>query len=330
MQLPLVRQTRLSIVQREMRRIRLWLRIIGLALVWPWLTAAAAAAQDFALQQIAPGVYAHPGAIAQADAINQGDIANLAFVVGERGVAVIDTGGSVAVGRRFLAAIRAVTDKPVLYVVNTHEHPDHVFGDAAFAETGAAFVGHKNLPRALAARGPFYLKRFRDILGPAAVDEVRFPKPSVLVDDSLELDLGGRKLELRAWPPGHTDCDLTVYDAQSRTLFAGDLLFKGHLPVIDGSIKGWIGELDALAALPATQAIPGHGPLVEPWPAALADERRYFATLTHDLKDALGRGEDMRRAADTAAASERERWRLFDDYNARNASAAYAEYEWDP
>ena len=58
--------------------------------------------------------------------------------------------------------------------------------------------------------------------------------------------------------------------------------------------------------------------------------RRYVATLTKDLKGALGRGEDMRRAADTAAASERGRWRLFDDYNARNASAAYAEYEWDP
>ena len=303
---------------------------LAVALGWTSLAGGGAAATDFALQQIAPGVYAHHGAVAETDASNQGDIANLGLVIGERGAAVIDAGGSVEVGRRFLAAIRAVTDKPILYVINTHEHPDHVFGDAAFADSGAVFVGHKNLPRALAQRMPFYLKRFRSILGGAAVDEVRTPSPSVLVEDALTLDLGGRKLELKAWPPGHTDCDLTIFDPQSATLFAGDLLFSGHLPIIDGSIKGWIGEMDALADVPARQAVPGHGPVPESWPAALASERRYFATLTRDIKAALGRGEDMRSASGEAGAAERDKWALFDAYNARNATAAYAEYEWDP
>ena len=291
---------------------------------------ALAAPRDFALQQIAPGVYAHQGAIAETDAINQGDIANLGIVIGARGVAVIDAGGSVAVGRRFLAAIRAVTDKPILYVINTHEHPDHVFGDAAFLNTGAVFVGHENLPRALAARGPFYLKRFRPILGDAAINEVRLVAPTLLVADTMSLDLGDRKLTLKAWPPAHTDCDLTLYDSQTRTLFAGDLVFKGHLPVIDGSIKGWLKILDGLAAIPALRVVPGHGPVGEPWPAALDDERRYFDTLTRDIKAFLKRGEDMRRAADEAAATERPKWRLFDAYNPRNAVDAYAEYEWDP
>jgi quinoprotein relay system zinc metallohydrolase 2 len=308
------------------------LRLAGLAaaiVFWGW-AASAAKAVDFALQQIAPGVYAHPGAVAETDAINQGDIANLSLVVGERGAAVIDAGGSVAVGRRFLAAIRKVTDKPILYIVNTHEHPDHVFGDAAFLGLGAAFVGHKNLPRALAARGAFYRKRFRSILGDAAVDEVRIVAPTILVENKLSLDLGGRTLTLQAWPPGHTDCDLTVYDSQTRTLIAGDLVFNGHLPVIDGSIKGWMKDLDGLAAIPALRVVPGHGPLVEPWPAALDDERRYFTTLTRDIESALNKGEDMQRAADAAAAAERDKWRLFDVYNARNAVAAYAEYEWGP
>ncbi len=303
---------------------------LGIALVSLLSGAPVAAAADFALQQIAPGVYAHPGAIAESDALNQGDIANLAVVIGGRGAAVVDAGGSVAEGRRFLAAIREITDKPILYVVNTHEHPDHVFGDAAFLGLGAAFVGHKNLPRALAARGAFYLKRFRAILGDAAIDEVRIVPPTILVEDRLSLDLGGRTLTLQAWPPGHTDCDLTVYDAQTRTLIAGDLLFNGHLPVIDGSLKGWLKNLGGLAAVPAVRVVPGHGPLVEPWPSALDDERRYFEKLARDIKAALGQGQDMRRAADEAGASERDKWRLFDVYNARNASAAYAEYEWDP
>ena len=314
------------------RRLRGWAALIllwGQPLVWSQ-RAAAAPRDDFALQQIAPGVYAHQGAVAQADAINQGDIANLGFVIGARGVAVIDAGGSVAVGRRFLAAIRNVTDKPILYLINTHEHPDHVFGDAAFLGIGAVFVGHKNLPRALAARGPFYLKQFRPILGDAAINQVRLVAPTLLVSDTMSLDLGGRQLMLKAWPPAHTDCDLTIYDSQTRTLFAGDLVFSEHLPVVDGSIKGWMKILGALAAIPAVRVVPGHGPVGEPWPAALNDERRYFDTLTRDIKAALAQGFDMRRAADKAAASERPKWKLFDAYNARNAVDAYAEYEWDP
>jgi quinoprotein relay system zinc metallohydrolase 2 len=318
------------LVQRN-RSLKKQFSLVFAVIISCWLVyARSALAVDFALQQIAPGVFAHQAAIAETDAFNQGDIANLGFVIGERGVAVIDAGGSVEVGRRFLAAIHEITNKPIVYIINTHEHPDHVFGNAAFAATGATFVGHKNLPRALAARGPYYLKRFQSILGDAAIAEVRIIPPTVLVDGSLSLDLGGRTLELKAWPPMHTDCDLTVYDPQTRTLFAGDLVFSGHLPVIDGSLKGWLSQLDALAAVPAVRVMPGHGPIDEAWPAALNDERRYFLKLSEDIKDFLARGEDMRRAADSAAAAERDKWRLFDVYNKRNATAAYAEYEWDP
>jgi glyoxylase-like metal-dependent hydrolase (beta-lactamase superfamily II) len=154
--------------------------------------------------------------------------------------------------------------------------------------------------------------------------------PTLLVADKTALDLGGRTLILQAWPPGHTDCDLTVYDPRTRTLIAGDLLFKGHLPIIDGSLKGWLKDLDGLAAIPAVRAVPGHGALVQPWPAALDDERRYFDALSRDVKAALARGQDMRAAAAGAGAGERDKWRLFEEYNARNATAAYAEFEWDP
>jgi quinoprotein relay system zinc metallohydrolase 2 len=259
---------------------------------------------------------------------NEGDIANVGFVVGSDAVAVIDTGGSVREGRQLLAAIRARTDKPIRYVVNTHAHPDHLFGNGAFDRPGTSFVGARNLPRALAVRGPHYIEAFRQIMGAELIDEVRLVPPSLLVDDSLTLDLGGRSLVLQTWPTAHSDCDLTVYDQQSRTLFAGDLVFVSHIPVMDGSLSGWRGLLDKLAALPAQRVVPGHGPVGD-WPAALADERRYLDTLATDIHQLIAQGRPITDAANSAAASERPKWQLFDDYNARNATAAFSQMEWE-
>ena len=102
--------------------------------------------------------------------------------------------------------------------------------------------------------------------------------PTLLVDGTLKLDLGARTLILRAWPAAHSDSDLTVLDEKTGTLFAGDLVFLAHMPVLDGSIRGWLSGIDELGALPAQRVVPGHGPVSE-WPAALADERRYLETL---------------------------------------------------
>jgi quinoprotein relay system zinc metallohydrolase 2 len=276
---------------------------------------------------VAPGVYVHIGVIALMNAKNEGGIANVGFVIGDNGVAVIDSGGSVREGRRLLAAVRQVTDKPILYVINTHGHPDHVFGNAAF-QPPTIFVGHRNLPRALTERGPYYLKSFRPSMG-SLLDDVKIVPPTLTVDDETKLDLGSRTLALKAWRASHSDSDLTVLDQTSGTLFAGDLVFVRHIPVLDGSLRGWLKTIDELAAIPAKRVIPGHGPAPSPWPGALADERAYLQRLESDCRDLIKRGVPLATAARIAGTLEKSHWELFEDYNARNATACYSELEWE-
>ncbi len=287
-------------------------------------------ADPLQVKEVAPGVFVHQGRYEIFTPRNEGDTSNSGFIIGRDGVAVIDTGGSPRVGEALLAAIRARTQLPIKYVINTHMHPDHVFGNVAFQGEKPVFVGHYKLPRALAARGDRYLAINKELLGDKAFAGTRIIPPTLLVKDKTELDLGGRTLQLEAQKTAHTDNDLTIFDKKTGTLFLGDILFSKHIPALDGSIRGWLTLLDQLKSRhDVARVVPGHGPGSMEWPQALAAEQRYLKTVADDVRAQIKQGRTMSEAMKSAGLSEKDAWLLFKEYHARNVSAAFAELEWE-
>ena len=296
---------------------------------------AAAAEVPLDSSTLAPGVFHVPGHLAVWGPDFHGQVANLGFVVGSRCIAVIDSGGSATVGRALLATVRQQSALPICYLVNTHPHPDHVLGNIAFAAANGTqappvIVGHQRLHASLAARAPFYLNALRRDFD-AADATASVPLPTLAVADRLELDLGGRMLELRAWPTAHTDSDLSVLDRTSGTLWLGDLVFGDHLPVLDGKLKGWLAVLTGLRSESATRVVPGHGPVLPQGPAVYDATESYLKQLNADVRAALDQGLSLSETVErlgTPPALKLAGWSLTDAFHRRNITAAYAELEW--
>jgi quinoprotein relay system zinc metallohydrolase 2 len=271
----------------------------------------------------------HTGTHATFAPSNAGDVSNTTVIVGERAVAVIDTGGSRATGAALKAAITGLTALPVAYVVNTHMHPDHVLGNVAFRGADTTVVAHHKMARALSARADRYLESGRQLMGAEAFAGTEIVLPQQAIAEPTSLDLGGRTLRLEPQPTAHTDNDLVVIDEATGTAIMGDLVFDGHVPALDGSILGWQAVLAAAAEKPFARIVPGHGAASLPWPAGAAATRRYLAAVTRDVRAMIAKGTTLAEAMATAARDERDHWELFDDFHARNVAAAYAELEWE-
>ncbi len=288
-----------------------------------------AAADTVALEEVTPGVFVHQGVHEIMLPGNLGHIANIGCIIGDEAVAVIDSGGSAKNGQALREAVRKVTDRPIRYVIATHVHPDHLFGHAAFLGDEPAFVGHHKLPAALQARGQFYLSNLNGEFG-ALADGTDVVMPDLLVQNEMTIDLGGRKLLLKAHPTAHTDNDMTVLDQESGFLWAGDLLFMDRCPVLDGNLLGWLNLLESWSAIEVKAVIPGHGPISAPWPEALTAERSYLTRLRDETRAFLADGGLLENAVTALAFDDlQDQWHLFEHYHGRNVSAAYAELEWE-
>jgi quinoprotein relay system zinc metallohydrolase 2 len=303
------------------------------------------------LLEIAPGIFLRPGLHEDFSASNRGHIANIGFIVGNESVAVIDTGSNYLEGEALRKMIKKVTDLPIEYVILTHMHPDHVLGAAAFSQDNPVFIGHAQLEDALVRRHSIYINNMKQILGDSAKDtRIIFPDQSVSRTQGMEIDLGSRRLLLTAYPTAHTNNDLSIYDTKTATLWLSDLLFVERIPVVDGSLLGWLNVIDDLLASNCfthidknntqgdveeqrcheiERVVPGHGSVVNDWQNVLINQRRYLSRIASQVREVIKAGGTITQAVKRVGLEEQSHWLLFKTYHGRNVTAAFAELEWE-
>ena len=282
------------------------------------------AEEKMEFSEVADGIYMFEGTMEEMFSSEKGMVANVTFIVGTEAVAVIDTGSSYRQGQLIFQAIRSRTPLPVKYVINTHVHLDHIFGNRAFVGEKPQFVVHEKFPRALAARGQYY----RDRLEGSWYEGTEVVQATRLISRVETIDLGDRGLILTPHGPAHTNNDLTVFDKNTGTLVAGDLVFVDHLPVLDGSINGWLEEIATLEKAEFSFLIPGHGP-VQRDKSSIGKIKDYLTTLRGEVRKAIAEQMDLEEASNSLLAEQAPHWKLFDEFHKRNVIAAYTELEWE-
>jgi len=247
-------------------------------------TPAPSAAYTFT--QIVPGVYSAVGT----GSMNVGS--NSAVIVNDEDVMIVDSHISPESGRAMLQELKAITDKPVRFLVNTHFHYDHTNGNQAFPP-GVDIIGHEFTRRKLTGdvleKGMFadlvkgMPKQLEDLRGRAAnesdaaakarlqqqlgvqtafaasLKDLQVTPPNVTLADHMTLFRGSREIRLLYVGHGHTGGDVVVYLPKERVLCTGDLLVNGVANLIDGYVNEWPAALEKLKPIDFVDVIPGHG-----------------------------------------------------------------------
>ena len=278
--------------------------------------------------EVATGVYMVQGAPGEVDTDNLGRIGNAGFIVGDKGVLAIDTGTSWRHGVALLAAIRRVTDKPVLLAIVTHTRQEFLFGATAYREQGIALHMHRKAAGLMQSRCERCLKTLNLVLGTDAMQGTSMWKPDREFELSHTIDTIGRRV--RVLYHGHSSGpgDVAVFDEQSGVLFAGGLLDHLRIPdVQDSDLDGWTGALQALRVLPIKAIVPGHGPVATAEAIDAVD--RYLAQLRARVLELLRSGAALSEVPDATVLPEFARWDQYETIHRRNASILFVRFERD-
>lgn len=219
--------------------------------------------------------------------------ANAGIIVGKDGIVVIDTLVSAKEAKRFIADIKKVSDKPIKYVVNTHYHLDHSFGNAEFEKLGAVIISHTKDEQNSRKNGEPTLKDAKAFgLTENDMEGTVLSYPSLTFNDKMEINFGDQKIELIYPGSSHTSGSIIVNLPDKKILFAGDALFTGYHPFIaEGDIKSWDKALDYIMKMDVETIIPGHGPISNK--KDVTDMKSYLAAFDKNAKRLSAKSKDI-------------------------------------
>ena len=263
------------------------MRVHGLTAVLALAGSAAFAQQDFSKvevtsQKVTDGVY-----------MLQGAGGNIGLSVGEDYAFLVDDQYA-PLTPKIVAAVKAITDKPVKFVLNTHWHGDHTGGNENLGTAGTLIVAHDNVRRRMSTEQ--FLEFFNQKVPPAP----KVALPAVTFNDTVTFHINGDELHAFHVPPAHTDGDSVVHFRKADVIHTGDLFFNGLYPFIDvdsgGGIEGMIASADKILAVAkdTTKIIPGHGPLANK--ADLKAFRDMLAGLRDAMKPLITSGKTVEQA----------------------------------
>ena len=283
-----------------------------------------AASLDYRLEatEIAPGTYAVYGAQEQFSFENGGNIVNVAFVVTDDGVVVIDTGPSRRYGEALKALIAKTAKRDVARVYVTHHHPDHIFGNQVFEPETLA-----STPEVIAnikSEGDMFSDNMYRLVGDwMRGTEVRAPATALTASEEK---FGGHSFELIPLS-GHTSSDLVILDKSTGVLFAGDLAFLDRAATTPhADLEAWRESLGQLAKSPFKTLMPGHGP-AEQGGRAIEQTSAYLDWLEGTLRTSLEEGADMMQVMAAPIPDEFKSIALVRDELGRSVSHLYPQLE---
>lgn len=281
--------------------------------------------EDTGLVRITARAYAY---MAAGPSAGEGLGANSGFVVGDSTVLVIDTRYTPELASELLEAIRTVTDLPVSWVVNTHYHPDHVWGNSVFREEGALILSTRSTREEIEEYTPVYLQYYKEQKPEsyAQLVNVRMALPDSLIEERVEIDLGGVTVAVEKAGPAHTAGDLVVYVPSERTLFAGGIASNGyHANMGDqGADYGiWTRTLERLSSGGVKHVVPGQGKVGGG--GILSTQKRYIEEVVESGKESIRKGKTLSEAIESIAISGTEGF-LQENMLPFNLQAVYKRY----
>jgi len=244
------------------------------------------------VREIAPGVFFRYSAISATDKSVVFGGSNNIWVVFKDYVVVFDANFPKEAGD-VIAAIKKTTDKPIRYVIDSHHHGDHAFGNAVFFKAGASVVAQQNCDRLLRVDG---LKEFADagkgVTGRKDIADSYLKVPDVIFDDKLVLDDGTQRAEFLFLGHAHTPGDAFMYLPKHKILCTGDACTNGAFNYMGHSDSAsWIRVLDRAQQIDVQMVCPGHGPLAGK--EVLGKQQRYFIELRDQVKKGIAAGKEF-------------------------------------